>query len=168
MNKLVTPEFGSAIRLCTVFTDLPMTCDKPIDFGLVDCCKQCKKCDEACPAGALSFGNEPGFQTRGPWNNAGHEARFEDSYRCFAYWQASGTACAVCVAACPFTKASPARMNPVNRASDECIVTAARRAADKPWWVADLPNDNPSEEGEKETQTWGRDFPRRSRVALLK
>jgi len=44
MNKLVTPEFGPAIRLCTVFTDLPMECDKPINFGLVDCCKQCKAC----------------------------------------------------------------------------------------------------------------------------
>ena len=34
LNKLVTPEFGPAVRLCKVFTDLPMACDKPVDFGL--------------------------------------------------------------------------------------------------------------------------------------
>jgi reductive dehalogenase len=168
MNKLVTPEFGPAIRLCTVFTDLPMECDKPINFGLVDCCKQCKACAEECPAGALSFEDEPGFQTRGPWNNAGHEAWFEDSYRCFAYWQASGTACAACVAACPFTAAALARRYHVNRAGGECAVTAAARAADKPWWVAGELNGNPSEEDGNEAQIQGKDFPRNLEVALLK
>jgi hypothetical protein len=43
LNKLVTPEFGPAVRLCKVFTDLPMACDTPIDFGL-EFCKKCKKC----------------------------------------------------------------------------------------------------------------------------
>ncbi len=40
LNKLVTPEFGPAVRLCKVFTDLPMACDKPVDFGLVEFCKK--------------------------------------------------------------------------------------------------------------------------------
>ena len=109
LNKLVTPEFGPAVRLCKVFTDLPMACDKPVDFGLVEFCKKCKKCAEACPAGALSFDDEPSFKTRGPWNNPGHKAWFEDSYRCFSYWRKVGNGCAICLASCPYTKATFAR-----------------------------------------------------------
>jgi reductive dehalogenase len=125
MNKLVTPEFGPAVRLCKVFTDLPMACDQPVDFGVVEFCKRCKKCAEACPPAALSFDDEPSFKIRGEWNNPGHKAWFEDSYRCFAYWQASGTACAACLASCPFTLAARAWSNEAAK-----IVTALTPATD--------------------------------------
>jgi epoxyqueuosine reductase len=106
LNKLVSPEFGAGLRLCKVFTDLPMACDKPIDCGIVEFCKRCKKCAEACPSRALSFDEEPSFKVRGPWNNPGHKAWFEDSYKCYQYWQKVGSGCAICVASCPFTKAA--------------------------------------------------------------
>jgi reductive dehalogenase len=108
LNKLVTPEFGPAVRLCKVFTDLPMAYDKPINFGLVEFCKTCKKCAEACPSRALSFDSEPSVRTRGPWNNPGHKAWYEDSYKCFEYWQKSGSACGVCLVSCPYTKGNQA------------------------------------------------------------
>jgi reductive dehalogenase len=108
LNKLVTPEFGPAVRLCKVFTDLPMACDKPIDFGLVEFCKGCRKCAEACPSRALSFDDEPSFKTRGPWNNPGHKAWFEDSYKCFQYWQKAGSGCGICLSSCPYTKGDQA------------------------------------------------------------
>jgi len=104
LNKLVTPEFGPAVRLCKVFTDMPMAYDKPIDFGLAEYCKSCTKCADACPARALSFDREPSYNTRGVWNNPGHKTWYEDSYKCFQYWQKSGTACAVCLASCPYSK----------------------------------------------------------------
>jgi reductive dehalogenase len=125
MNKLVTPEFGPAVRLCKVFTDLPMACDQPVDFGVVEFCKRCKKCVEACPAAALSFDDEPSFKILGEWNNPGHKAWFEDSYRCFAYWQASGTACAMCLSSCPFTLAARAWSKEAAK-----IVTALTPATD--------------------------------------
>jgi epoxyqueuosine reductase len=108
LNKLVTPEFGPAVRLCKVFTDLPMAYDKPINFGLADFCKTCKKCAEACPSRALSFDGEPSFMTKGPWNNPGHKTWYEDSYKCFQYWQKSGSACGVCLVSCPYTKGNQA------------------------------------------------------------
>lgn len=77
LNKLVTPEFGAAVRLCKVFTDMPMACDSPIRSGVEDLCRQCKRCAEACPSRALSFDDEPSFNTRGPWNNPGHKAWFD-------------------------------------------------------------------------------------------
>jgi len=117
LNKLVTPEFGPAVRLCKVITDLPMACDKPIDFGLVEFCKRCKKCAEACPSRSLSFDDEPSFKTKGPWNNPGHKAWFEDSYKCLQYWQKSNSACGVCLASCPYTKGARAWMHEAVKAT---------------------------------------------------
>jgi reductive dehalogenase len=152
MNKLVTPEFGPAVRLCKVFTDLPMSFDQPVDFGVVEFCKRCKKCAEACPPAALSFDAEPSFKILGDWNNPGHKAWFEDSYRCFAYWQASGTACAVCLAVCPFTKAAHAWVRQVVKATvsltpatdglfraiDDAAECETRRDPER-WWIEDPP-----------------------------
>jgi reductive dehalogenase len=104
LNKLVTLEFGAAVRLCKVFTDLPMECDQPVDFGLAAFCRMCKKCAEACPSRALSFDDDPSYKVRGPWNNPGHKAWFEDSYRCLQYWQKVGNGCGICIASCPYTK----------------------------------------------------------------
>ncbi|MFQ5880264.1 MAG: reductive dehalogenase, partial [Dehalococcoidia bacterium] len=104
-NRLVTPEYGPVVRLCKIFTDLPLATDKPIEFGVWEFCKKCMKCAEACPPKALSFDPEPSFNTRGPWNNPGHQGWFEDSVKCYTYWQAGpGTNCTICFAVCPFSK----------------------------------------------------------------
>ncbi|MBC2713785.1 MAG: epoxyqueuosine reductase [Desulfobacteraceae bacterium] len=47
---LVTPEFGSAIRISGLVTSAELTGDSPLDE---DVCDHCMKCIEACPAGAL-------------------------------------------------------------------------------------------------------------------
>ena len=103
-NKLITREFGAAARLCKVFTNMPLDCDKPVRFGVAEYCRVCRACAEACPARALSFDVEPSLHTQGPWNNQGHTAWFEDSFRCFQYWQKVGNGCGICLMACPFTK----------------------------------------------------------------
>jgi reductive dehalogenase len=153
LNKLVTPEFGPAVRLCKVFTDLPMACDKPVDFGLVEFCKKCKKCAEACPAGALSFDDEPSFKTRGPWNNPGHKAWFEDSYLCFQHWQQVDNGCGVCLASCPYTKAAQAWVHDVVKATASIAPAAdglfrimddalgyGRQHDPEQWWTKDPPS----------------------------
>lgn len=108
LNRLITPEFGAAVRLCKVFTDLPMAYDKPIDFGVVSFCRRCKLCAEVCPAGALSLDEEPSYRVRGPWNNPGHRAWFEDAYKCYQQWQEVTTPCSICFAVCPYTKSAHA------------------------------------------------------------
>ena len=47
---LVTPQYGSAIRLSSLLTDAPLTCQAPIDQSR---CGACQVCVKACPAGAL-------------------------------------------------------------------------------------------------------------------
>lgn len=47
---LVTPEFGSAIRISSLLTDAPLTCNEPITESR---CKGCSLCVQKCPAQAL-------------------------------------------------------------------------------------------------------------------
>jgi reductive dehalogenase len=153
LNKLVTPEFGPAVRLCKVFTDLPMACDKPVDFGLVRFCKSCKKCAEACPSRALSFDDEPSFKTRGPWNNPGHKAWFEDSYKCYQHWQQVDNGCSICLASCPYTKADQAWIHGAVKATASIAPAAdgffrvldnafgyGRQHDLEQWWTKDPPS----------------------------
>lgn len=47
---LITPEYGSAIRISSVLTDMPLITGSPIDESK---CGRCNKCVEACPASAI-------------------------------------------------------------------------------------------------------------------
>jgi epoxyqueuosine reductase QueG len=120
------------VRLAKVFTDLPMAYDKPIDFGVVPFCKRCLRCAQACPAQALSFDDQPSFKTTGPWNNPGHQAWFEDCYKCYRYWQQVSTECSICFAICPYTKAAQAPDQFFSSMED----AMAGRPPDDPedWW----------------------------------
>jgi ferredoxin len=59
---LITPEFGPRVRICKVYTDLPMESDQPIDFGVTEFCKGCNLCAEACEVDAISFEKEPDWK----------------------------------------------------------------------------------------------------------
>jgi epoxyqueuosine reductase QueG len=48
-NLLVTNEFGAAVRLTTILTDIPLAVDKPMEFS----CGDCYECISECPAQAL-------------------------------------------------------------------------------------------------------------------
>jgi epoxyqueuosine reductase QueG len=54
-NILVHPEYGAGIRLTSLFTDMPLTVDSPIEND----CGDCAACMAACPAEAIS---DDGFE----------------------------------------------------------------------------------------------------------
>jgi reductive dehalogenase len=81
-----------------------MAYDSPIDAGIAEFCKRCKKCAEMCPAGALSFEDEPSWDVQGPWNQSGHKAWFEHAPKCLAYWRENSVSCTHCHIACPWAK----------------------------------------------------------------
>jgi len=101
---LVTPEYGACIRICKVFTDMPLVPDQPIDFGLTDFCKTCDRCVTACEAGAISADPEPSFDVASPSNNLGIKRWAVDADRCYEFWAKNTAACSNCIAACPFSK----------------------------------------------------------------
>jgi reductive dehalogenase len=151
-NRLITPEFGPYVRLCKVLTDLPLATDKPIDFGLLEFCKVCKRCAEACPSNCLSFDDQPSFQVKGEWNNPGHQAWFEDSPKCLAYWQESTSGCSICIPVCPWAKKDKTMIHEIVKATsakipaldiffntmDEAFGYGRQKDADK-WWSLNLP-----------------------------
>jgi reductive dehalogenase len=93
------------VRIFTLITDLPVATDKPIDAGIMEFCKSCKKCAEACVPGALSLEDAPTWEIQGGWNNVGHKTWYENAVKCMTYWREEAqTNCGTCFAVCPFAK----------------------------------------------------------------
>lgn len=151
-NRLITPEYGPMVRLGKLLTDLPLELDSPIDAGILEFCRSCGKCAEACPAGALSFDQDPSFATRGPWNNPGHQAWFEDSVKCYSFLNEMSTTCMICFSVCPFSKKNRAAthglakatisrtssLNGVLRSVDDAFGYGAQKSPAN-WWNLNLP-----------------------------
>ena len=152
LNRMITPEFGPMVRAFFILTDLPVATDKPINAGIMEFCKRCKKCAEACATGALSFDDDPTWEIRGPWNNPGHKAYFEDSVKCMTYWKEVGTNCGICFSVCPFSKKDKAwihdwvkatasvapAMDGFMRSMDDAFGYGAQKDCED-WWMLDLP-----------------------------
>ena len=100
---LITKEFGPRVRLGKVYTDLPLAHDRPIHFGVREFCQICKRCAEACPAKALPLG-EPTFRVNNISNRKGVRKWSVDAEKCFGFWAAQNTDCAVCIRSCPYNK----------------------------------------------------------------
>jgi ferredoxin len=79
-----------------VTTDMPLTPDRPIDFGLQDFCSQCRKCARECPCHAISFGDKIMFN--------GYEMWKPDVEKCARYriTNPKGSACGRCMKTCPY------------------------------------------------------------------
>jgi epoxyqueuosine reductase len=151
-NRLITPEYGPMVRLGKLITNLQLIPDSPIDAGVVEFCRSCAKCAEACPAGALSFSPGPSFEPAGPWNNPGHEAWFEDAVKCFSYLREITTSCMICFSVCPFAKKNAAAahglvkatvsrtglFNGVLRSVDDAFGYGGQKNAER-WWDLNLP-----------------------------
>ncbi|RLI45163.1 hypothetical protein DRO69_05870 [Candidatus Bathyarchaeota archaeon] len=91
-SLLLSVKFGPRIRLVSVITDAPLKADSPLD---IDLCKECDKCLQACPSGALKG------------------ERIVDKPRCDAYHAEVGEKlqlddwqqiCGVCIRVCPVGK----------------------------------------------------------------
>ena len=52
-GQLLTPLFGSRVRMVAFSTDAPLTHDRPIDYGINRLCEKCQVCVRRCPGRAL-------------------------------------------------------------------------------------------------------------------
>jgi reductive dehalogenase len=100
---LMTPEYGLHQRVFMLITDLPLAPGKPIDFGVMNFCRACKKCADFCPVNAIPHDTEPDWQKRGPYQVDGVRTWYRNEPVCNAYMhQTAG--CALCIAVCPLSK----------------------------------------------------------------
>ncbi|MHB1006810.1 MAG: reductive dehalogenase [Chloroflexota bacterium] len=113
LNRLITPEYGPMVRETIFVTDLPLAPTKPIDFGVMQFCKDCMVCATQCPSKSLSLDREPTWEVKGAWNNPGHKAYFENSVTCRNYWNTCGTNCGICFGACPYANDDQASLHKI-------------------------------------------------------
>ena len=103
-NQLViTPEFGPRVRFSKIFTNLPLTVDRPIKYGITEYCDICTKCADACPPKALPYG-KPSFATNSRSTIKGVKKWSANCEKCFGYWAKIKTDCAICMRVCPFNR----------------------------------------------------------------
>ena len=94
--QLITREFGSWVRLATVFTDMKLSFGTPTKRSY---CGKCMKCVEACPARAL-IGNAwyPGLLREDILDVRACDQWKKDHYFEFH----NGHNCGICSAVCPY------------------------------------------------------------------
>lgn len=100
---LITKDFGPRVRLGKVFTDMPLAHDRPIQFGVREFCQICMRCAHTCPSKSISF-DEPSATHNGLSNIKGVRKWSVDVEKCFSFWTAQNSDCAVCIRSCPYNK----------------------------------------------------------------
>ena len=99
-DVVLNPFLGVRFKGAVVTTDLPLIADKPIDFGLQEFCKHCKKCATECPSHAISIGDKVMYN--------GYQVWKPDIALCtkFRITNQNGSGCAHCIKVCPWNKPS--------------------------------------------------------------
>lgn len=99
-GMLITEKFGSRVHLYDVIlTDLPLATDKPIDLGVEEFCKECRKCASTCPTNSVPMGDKVvhnGVEK--------YKVNWETCYRLRPYVHEYWEICLTCVTVCPYTK----------------------------------------------------------------
>ena len=97
MGIAVTPELGARFKAAVITTDLPLEPDKPIDFGLQEFCRVCKKCAKKCMSAAIPKGEKTVHRNYETWNL--------DVKKCtvFRITNHPGSSCGRCIKVCPYS-----------------------------------------------------------------
>ena len=118
---MITKELGSALKIATVTTDLPLVHDRPgRSIEVEDFCSDCLICADSCPTAAIP--------RHGPTSEGGVRKWRINAEACFAVWNQTGTDCGVCLASCPWTNVR----TPFHRLCTE-VASRGHRAG---WWMS--------------------------------
>jgi len=99
-GMLITEKFGARIHLGDpILTNMPLIPDQPLDIGVEDFCKICRKCATTCPTNSIS--NEGKVVHNGVEK---YKINWETCYRLRAYVMDFWESCLTCVTVCPYTK----------------------------------------------------------------
>ncbi|MCJ7830595.1 MAG: hypothetical protein MUP74_04320 [Desulfobacterales bacterium] len=140
LGYLITRAFGPRVRLGAVTTDLPLVPDHPVDIGVEDFCRICRKCATCCPSDSIPADRRTVVNGTLRWKL--------NAETCFDYWGKIGTGCNICMRVCPgshadtwphrFVKALVAR-NRLNRRVfaflDDVFYGKRPQPRDPPLWA---------------------------------
>ncbi len=132
-GMLITDKFGARVHMPDpILTDLPLAPDKPIDIGVEDFCKVCRKCAVTCPTNSISFGDKVVHN--------GIEKYKINWLTCYKlrpfvvdYWGS----CLTCVTVCPFTKPNVWWRSLAGRALSTCPIPARPPLVRALKWIDD-------------------------------
>ncbi len=145
---ILNPFLGPRLKSGVVTTDLPMTHDQPIDFGLQNFCESCNKCARECPSGAITAGPKLMFN--------GYEIWKSDSQKCATYriTTPGGAMCGRCMKTCPWNlegvfKEKPFRwaamhmpkLAPALARLDDVVGNGDLNPVKKWWWDLEIQED---------------------------
>ena len=94
---MITKKLGPRMRLGAVTTDLPLVPDSPVDIGVEDFCKICRKCAVCCPSNSIPEEDQETHNGTRRWKL--------NAETCFEYWGKVGTGCNICMRVCPWSHA---------------------------------------------------------------
>ena len=97
---VINKNFGARIHMPDpILTDLPLVADEPVDIGVEDFCKICRKCANTCPTNSIPFGDKVvhnGIEK--------YKINWLTCYKLRPYVHEYWGSCLTCAAVCPFTK----------------------------------------------------------------
>ncbi len=97
---VINKNFGARIHMPDpILTDLPLVADEPVDIGVEDFCKICRKCANTCPTNSIPFGDKVvhnGIEK--------YKINWLTCYKLRPYVHDHWGSCLTCAAVCPFTK----------------------------------------------------------------
>src|SRR2546425_5181388 len=97
---IINKNFGARIHMPDpILTDLPLVADAPVDIGVDDFCKICRKCANTCPTNSIPFGDKVVFN-----GIEKYKINWLTCYKLRPYVHDHWGSCLTCVAVCPFTK----------------------------------------------------------------
>ena len=97
---VISKEYGARVHMPDpIMTDLPLVADEPIDIGVDDFCKVCRKCANTCPTNSIPVGDKVvhnGIEK--------YKINWLTCYKLRPYVHDHWGSCLTCAAVCPYTK----------------------------------------------------------------
>ncbi len=89
-------KYGPSVRISVVTTQAELIEDERKDYHINHFCDSCKKCAQNCPTNSIEKGEMETDRNFPHWSI--------NQERCYGFWKETGTDCAVCIRACPYSK----------------------------------------------------------------
>ena len=132
-GMLISEKFGARVHMPDpILTDLPLVPGKPIDIGVEDFCKVCRKCAITCPTNSITFDDKVvhnGLEK--------YKINWLTCYRLRPFVVDFWTSCLTCVKVCPFTKPNTWWRRLAGKALSTCPIPARPPMVHALKWIDD-------------------------------